>query len=502
MDLLTTVKKPGCVVGYARYSTDKQAETSIEYQLAAIRRYCEQNNITLHKCYIDPERSGSNTDRPGFQALLYDARRGLISKVIIYDISRGSRDVVDWFSFRKEMLALGVEVVSTTQRLGDLTNPNDYILELIQAGLAQAGLLDARKKSMDSVDELAKKGHFLGGIPPLGYDIIDGQYVINESEAWIVRKAFSMYADGCSYNEIIDSLKGIKGKRGRPIGKNTLSDMFRNKRYIGIYTWNARQVKLFGKWAGGKPSPRKVEIPGIIPPIIDTETWERVQKRLKSKCNGKYSARREYLLSGLIVCAECGSRYVGKTTTNSKGYQTSYYYCGNKIRTRTCKAKNINANLIESFVVAVLNEYLTNLDFRAAAKEIADQINNASPNLETEKRELAIIENKIHNGVKAILAGIRLPELEDELDRLRIRKSELEDIIKQAESTKPHVTMEEILKRFEQSVRALEGRNLKRAIQTHIQKIEVHADGSFDVYVGLSLPMVAGAGLEPATFGL
>lgn len=489
---------PDRVVGYARYSTDRQTENSIEYQLAAIKQYCEENKIKLYKCYIDPERSGSNVDRPGFQELLFDARQGLVSKVIIYDISRGSRDIVDWFMFRKEMMALDVEVISVTQRLGDLTNPSDYIQELIQAGMAQFGLLDTRKKTMDGLDSKAKKGLFLGGVPPLGYDIVDGRYVINESEAWIVRKAFAMYADGFSYNKIIDALKGAKGKRGKPIGKNTLYDMFRNKRYIGIYTWNVRQVKFFGKWAGGKPNPRKVEIPGIIPPIIDMDTWERVRKRVSdSKRNGRNSAKRTYLLSGLIVCGECGTKYVGRTSTNKKGYQSAHYHCGNKYRTRTCKAKNINANVIETFVVSNLKDYLLKIDYQELAERVADQINNASPNLEAEKKELAIIDNKIHNGVKAILSGIRLPELEEELDRLRTRKAELEDVIRYTVRNRITVTPDMIVEFFKQTICELEGHNMRRVIERHVQKIEAHADGSFDVYVGLSLPLVAGAGNNP-----
>ena len=125
-----------------------------------------------------------------------------------------------------------------------------------------------------------------------------------------------------------------------------------NERYIGTYTWNKRHVKLFRKWAGGTPNPNCVRLEGLIPAIISPELWERVQKRMSdNKRNARNKAKRTYLLTGLIECEECGATYVGHTSTNRKGYETRSYICGNKYRTRTCSAKNINADEIESFVV-------------------------------------------------------------------------------------------------------------------------------------------------------
>lgn len=93
---------------YARYSTDHQQHNSIEYQLAAIREYCQEHDITLVDAFTDEGETGTNLDRPGFQAMLVAAERREFEAVVIYDITRGSRDVGDWFQFRKTMLMLGV----------------------------------------------------------------------------------------------------------------------------------------------------------------------------------------------------------------------------------------------------------------------------------------------------------------------------------------------------------------------------------------------------------
>ena len=316
---------------YARYSTDRQQRNSIEYQLTAIREYCRKEGITICATYTDEAETATNMDRPGFQALLAAARRGEFDAVVIYDISRGSRDVGDWFTFRKQMMLLGIRVISATQALGDLTNSNDFLLELLSVGLGQREVLETRQKSIDGVAVKAKQGLFLGGSPPLGYRIEAGRYVIEPAEAKTVRKIFAYYAAGKSYDYILKELNGALGKYGRPLGKNSFYSILSNERYIGVYSWNKRKVKLFRRWAGGAPNPDAVRIEGAIPPIIDTDTWERVQQRMKdNKHNARNKANRTYLLSGLIECEECGATFIGHTSTNTKGIETRCYICGNK----------------------------------------------------------------------------------------------------------------------------------------------------------------------------
>lgn len=484
------------VAGYARYSTDKQTGNSIAYQKSAILDYCKEHGIGITTFYIDEGTTGTNTDREGFRRLVEDAEFGLIDKVIIYDLSRGSRDVGDWFSFRKAMLTLGIEVISVNNKLGDLTNPTDFFSELIQVGVGQFEVLQTRQKSIAGTTARAKEGVFLGGIPPLGYDIVEGQYVINENEAEWIRTIFDMYADGKSQNQILDNLKKARarGKRGRPLGKNSLSSILSNERYIGVYTWNKRRVKTLGKWAGGKPNPNVVRIEDAVPRIIDQETWDRAQARRIAGKHGKNRAKkRDYLLSGLIECEVCGGTFVGRTTTNSKGYESSSYVCGNKYRTRTCDAKNLNAVELETFVVANLKDYLRSADFSAIAHKIAGEVNNASPNLLKERTELAEIELKIRYGVKAVLSGISFPELQEEMDHLRVRKSELEDIMARAQADRPEVNPQDIIRLFEESLESAETSEMKRAIQYHITKIYAHADGTCSVNVGVHLNGCGGA---------
>lgn len=473
---------------YARYSTDNQNDNSIAYQLDKIQDYCKQNNIPICAYYTDEAQSGTNTYRDGFKNLILAAHRREFDAVVIYDISRGSRDVGDWFNFRKDMLQLGIQIISATQKLGDLTNPSDFITELISVGLGQHQVLDTRKKSIDGVAVKAKQGQFLGGTAPLGYEIEKGKYTVNPTEAEYVITIFEMYAKGCSYNEILNVLNGVKGKKGRPLGKNSLHSILKNERYIGTYTWNKRKVKLFRQWAGGQLNPDCVKIENSIPHIIDVDLWERVQKRMSDNkrraCN---KAKREYLLSGLIECEKCGSAYVGHTSTNTKGYQHSSYVCGNKYRTHACDAKNISADEIETFVVMQLQQYLLETDFEIVAEEAALQFNSASPDLSKEKAELADITTKINNGIKALMRNPDFLELDEEITRLRGRKGELEDIIKAASNGKRAIDAAKIVALFNNNVDRWNDENKAEIIKQHITKIYAHADGSFTVNAGVHI---------------
>ena len=472
---------------YARYSTDHQQHNSIEYQLDAIHTYCREHQITLTATYTDEAETGTNMDRPGFQAMLAAAERGEFEAVVIYDITRGSRDVGDWFQFRKRMLLLGIQVISATQQLGDLTSGNDFLVELLNVGLGHREVLETRQKSIAGVAVKAKEGKFLGGLAPLGYDIVNGTYAVNQTEARTVRTIFELYGAGKSYNEILDAVAGAVGKRGRPLGKNSLHSILTNERYIGTYFWNRRRVKMFNQWAGGAPNPKAVRIEGSIPAIIDETTWERVQERLSdNKRNARNKAKQTYLLSGLIVCEECGAAYVGHTATNKKGYQTRSYVCGNKYRTRTCKAKNINADEIETFVVQQLKVYLLQADFEKEAQYIADQVNGSTPDLRTERSELASINAQLNNGLKAILNGMDIPELRDEMDKLRVRKSELEDIIGRRTARRKSVDPKDIVRLFESAVENWDA-ELPMIIKQHVGKIYAHTDGSCSVSVGVHL---------------
>ena len=468
---------------YARYSTDHQTSSSIAYQMRKIEEYCDQNAIEIVAKFADEAYSGTNTDRPAFQELCTAARQHDFDAVVIYDISRGSRDVSDWFSFRREMALLAIRVISVEDNIGDILNPADYLTELITVGLGQHHVLTSRQKSMDSIATKAKTGQFLGGYPPFGYIVKDGKYVIYPEEANIVRKMFRMYAAGKSYDDILKEIGPVRGKRGRVMGRNSIHNILRNERYIGVYTWCKYHHQIMGRYAGKTPNENAVRIEHAIPAIIDEVTWSRVQERMDDrKRRPANKAKRNYLLSGLIRCNACGGTFVGHTSTGRNGHENQYYICGTKYRTHTCTAQNLSARTAEAFVVQNLKKYLLQLDFDRMGQEIADRINAAGNDLNEERTELLTVEAQLANGTRAILNGLDYPELQQELFRLRTRKAELEDIISRKHPSKP-VSPKKVTA-FLRSCLENWDANLQGVIRDMV-KIYAHPNGDFDLEIGV-----------------
>ena len=135
--------------------------------------------------------------------------------------------------------------------------------------------------------------------------------------------------------------------------------------------------------------------------------------------------------------------------------------------------------------------YLLGIDFEETAQMIADKVNSAALDLTNELEELAQIKTKINNGVKAVLGGLNLPELEEELDRLRVRKSELEDIIQRKTAERPEVDPAAIVQLFQNAVENWNPENLKEILKSLITKIYAHVDGSYTVNVGVHISVLS-----------
>lgn len=495
---------------YARYSTDNQTENSIAYQMHEITGYCAKNNIKLTHSFIDEGESGTNTDRNGFQSMIKAATAKEFTTIIIYDVSRGSRDISDWFNFRKQMRELGISVISCHQQLGDPLNPDDFLREFITVGLGHHMVLETRQKSMDGMSAAARDAKFLGGIPPFGYAIEKQRYVIVTTEAEIVRQVFQMYYDGYSYNYIMSTLKlyEITGRHGSKMNKNSIYYMLKNPRYAGIYLWNQYTFQIMSKYVGRKPNPREVRIDGAIPAIVPFEVWEGVQKRMEQNLTqhkkGVATKRRVYLLSGLITCGVCGSGYVGHCS-RSKGHEYTYYSCYNRYgksgKPRTCKSHIIKGEELEQYVVKIVKETIQqNVDFHALALKIAEQYKGlvnagAKKDLSAERAELQSVSERLNNGVQAILNGINTPELIEQIEALKEKKTALESIITNAEINLKEVNIdliEESLRKDAENINSVDPEILRVTILHHVPEIIINGDGTATITVGYIFPGAKG----------
>lgn len=469
---------------YARYSTDLQQETSIIAQLQAIMDYCKAHSMEMYpQPYIDEARSGTNTDRPGYQALLADARAHKFDGVCVYDVSRGSRNVADWFSFRAEMSNLGIQVFSVTNTLGDSDDPNAFLTELITVGIGQHMVLQSRQKSIAGKRIKAQQGNFCGGVPPFGYRIENGKYEINDAEAPAVRLAFSMYAAGRSLGDIVEAIEamGIRSRNGRRIERNTLHYMFINVRYTGKFVWFEKEERHMHKHVG-RPGADPITIDGAIPRLVSDDEYSAVQERMKGNKKMSNAAKHTYLLAGLIRCGECGRAMSGVTVT-SKGHTYKRYVCTGKRTGNDCELTNVDADVIERSITDQLCGYFLNPETIAkAADKILEVIGTHNDMRESRRFELQKINIKIARIVHYVENNdIVPPYMSENLADLTKRQKALEEQMDEPDQ-QSGLSREAIIEQLRADAQRLadDPEQLSAMVHKYVQSVVVY-DNSIDV---------------------
>lgn len=454
---------------YARFSSDNQREESIDAQLRAIRDYAARHQFVIVKEFCDEARSATTDKRPAFQSMFANLHD--IDAVIVHKLDRFSRDRYDSAFYKRQLKKHGIRLISVLEPLDD--SPESVILESVLEGMAEYYSLNLARETMKGLKETAYQCRHTGGMPPLGYDVVDGRYVLNEKEAEIVRLIFDKYAAGEKYDDILKALEPYHTKWNLPFSKTSLNTIVSNEKYIGTYVFGRQSRKFHNSH---KDSDDIIRIPDGVPRIIDDETWAIAQERLKShKRNPAYTAKRIYILSGKLEC-ECGAIMTGAASVNSKGAYR-YYRC------KECGA-SVNADKVEK---EVLDRIASHLSF---TKEDAVSIQNAIRREQIRiqnsdmKSELKTVQKQIGNILDAIQRGIFHPQLKANLDELMEREKQLQEKI-----NLPDVPSVEAIMEFLESVsdlHALPPEKQSEIVKRLIEKIKI-VGTQFEIEFRLSL---------------
>lgn len=350
-------------VAYARYSSDKQQESSITVQLAEIHKFCAFHGIHLIREYIDEAQTGTNSNRKQFQQMIKDAPNKEFQFVIVHRMDRWARNVDDARYYKKYLKKHGIKIVSAIEEFDE--TPEGEFFELISMGIAELYSKKLARECIAGKIANAKEGRIHGGCPPLGYTVKGKYYVIEPKEAEAVKIIFDMVVQGYGYSYIRDFLNanGYRHADGRLFTAH-FYDILRNRKYIGEYIYNRSASKDDnGKRNNHKEKPTKeiICIPGAMPQIIDRETFGKVQtildeRKRESTCK-TYRERTKYVLSGLLRCAECGKAICGGICCCGNNQQKMRMYrCGAK--GRTCTTRTINADYLDEYVYSLFVDCL------------------------------------------------------------------------------------------------------------------------------------------------
>ena len=424
-------------VAYARYSSDKQQESSITVQLAEIKKFCAFHGIHLIREYIDEAQTGTNSNRKYFQQMIKDAPQKEFQLVIVHRMDRWARNVDDARYYKKYLKKYGIKIVSAIEEFDE--TPEGEFFELMSMGMAELYSKKLARECIAGKLANAKEGKAHGGTPPLGYRVNRKYYVIDEKEAEAVKIIFEMVLQGYGYTYIRDYLNanGYRHTDGR-LFTSHFYDILRNRKYIGEYVYNRVANKdLEGKRNNHREKSSKdiIRISGAMPKIIDEETFNKVQAILdERKRNARTIVKppsNKYLLTGLTRCRMCGRAICG-SMARKDDYHYRIYSCIAK--GRKCTTRVINADYFEDYIHSLLFGCLLLPDnAEQLCKLIEVAYLKAHDKLQDSKQELIEELNAFDSKIETIRSEFSQDEskqlmqfLTDECDRLQSAKRELQ----------------------------------------------------------------------------
>jgi site-specific DNA recombinase len=461
---------------YARYSSENQREASIEDQIEVCRRYAAQHGFEVVTIFDDKAISGSDRNRPGFQALLAAARKRQFDLVLVEALDRLTRRLSDIAAVYDELqfLGLGFHAVN----IGQVTTMHIGLL----GTMAQITLSDLRDKTRRGQLGRVLKGRVAGG-KAYGYDVLPGDDSgygarrVNDSEAEIVRRIFRLFAGGMSPRAIAKKLntEGIKGPGGRPWQDTTIrgqkergTGILNNELYIGRIAWNrcsyVKDPRTGKRLARINPvaSRECVAVPQLR--IIEDALWRQVEERQNAigfkvaRDEGgnalNRAHRRKFLLSGLLTCGCCGAGYtiVGKDAYGCRRHR-GMGNCPNDVRVSRAEVeRRIMSALKEKLIAPDLIAEFT----RAYQEEVNRLAATAGSRRADQERQLKAIERKIQAIMDAVENGLYAPSMNDRLRTLEAERNALQRLSEAAEAPSPVVVHPNLAELYRRRVAELE----------------------------------------------
>lgn len=311
---------------YTRKSSEEgleQSFNSLHAQREACQAYIQSQRQegwrALPTHYDDGGYSGGSMDRPGLKQLLADIEAGKIDTLVVYKVDRLTRSLADFAKIIEKFDGHGVSFVSVTQQFNTTSSMGRLTLNVLLS-FAQFEREVTGERIRDKIAASKRKGMWMGGTIPLGYDISDRKLVVNEEGAELVREIFRLYLrlgcvrtlkkhlDGRGITSTVRVSKTGRTTGGHSFSRGSLYKMLRSRIYLG-------EIPHKDKW-----------FPGQHEAIIDRELWEQVQSRLSDGIRGTrhgINAAAPSPLRGLVFDPD-GNRLT-PSHANKNGKRYRYY---------------------------------------------------------------------------------------------------------------------------------------------------------------------------------
>ena len=384
--------------GYARVSTDSEEQfTSYEAQVDYYTKYIKsRDDWEFVDVYTDEGISATNTKhREGFKQMIADALAGKIDLIVTKSVSRFARNTVDSLTTVRQLKEKGIEIYFEKENIWTLDSKGELLIT-IMSSLAQEesrsiseNVTWGQRKRFSDGKVTVPFGHFLG------YDRgEDGNLVLNEKEAVIVRRIFALFLEGYSPYKIAKTLTadGILSPGKKPKwNAATVRRMLQNEKYKGdALLQKSYTIDFLTK----KKKLNEGEIPQYYvknnhEAIIDPAVFDIVQIELENRSPGPNRRSGVSIFSSRIKCGQCGSWYGSKVWHSTSKYRRTIYQCNRKYDSdNQCRTPHLDEERIKKLFISAVNKLLSDREEILENFELIKSTVFDTSDLEKEQAEL------------------------------------------------------------------------------------------------------------------
>ena len=394
---------------YCRVSTEEQAKNgySIEAQRDTCTKKAAELNKTIIDIYMDKGATATVSNRPQFLRMIDEMTEKNIDTIIVYNTDRFARNTYDHIIIKDRLLKAGIKLISVVQPMLD-ESPEGNLLDTFLAGINAFYSQDLSRKTKKGLQRKWDEGYW-PGYPLLGYKTYqpDGHkktIIPDPINGPIIKELFRLYATNdysiVSLGKFLHE-KGIRTSNNKTLAHNTIHNILTNPFYYGFMRWNG-QEKM-----------------GNHDPLIDKKTYDICQLVASRHRNFVILKRKyDFLLRGVVICAQCGQRYVAEwhNINSSKRDRIAYYHCSKRIR---CKSKYIETTILEKKIA----DYFKNIKFSKSFTDIITK--KVDHYLKSKDKEVAdqrkLLLNR-RNGILANRATLEKRLMDETVDRDTFRR--------------------------------------------------------------------------------
>lgn len=401
--------KTKCYI-YTRVSTAMQVDGySLDAQKDKLRKYAEFQEMQVAGDYSDEGKSGKNVEgRPEFLRMLRDVESGKdgVTFVLVFKLSRFGRNAADVLTSLQRMQDFGVNLICVEDGIDSSKDSGKLMISVLSA-VAEIERENILVQTMEGRKQKAREGRWNGGFAPYGYKLENGELLIAEDEAEVIRLIFDKYIHTTMGTTKIAEWLNQNGYQKKQRQNNTLDS------FTGSFVKRVLDNPVYyGKLAYGrrhnekKPGTRnqyhivtKKEFmlyDGVHEAIVSEEDWQLAHKQRQItgvKQEKTHSLEHEHILSGILKCPVCGGSMYGNVNRKKKKdgslYKDYFYYaCKHRLHVdgkRCDYRKQWGEDIINEAVAEVIRQLVQNPKFEAAIREkIGDRIDTTELNTELE----------------------------------------------------------------------------------------------------------------------